>query len=172
MDVQLLGQTQRSIVEWIVHKTKILNNYKAKVRKVKGCPPIKLDIKSEIFPEHEEFNWVFILLVSKGEKVQTRYSLTQEERGLSRWERVPFQPLFDLKSNRKSNFRLRRTHAKMLSTNQRSIDKGNTFVPVLLDCCMSAFFRHFVFPRHLSFPILQREFGIWCQTVFSLRISC
>ena len=123
MDVQLLGQTQRSIVEWIVHKTKILNNYKAKVRKVKGCHPIKLDIKSEIFTGHEEFNWFFILLVSRGEKVQTRYSLTQEERGLSRWERVPFQPLFDLKSNRKSNSRLGRTHAKILSTSQQSIDK-------------------------------------------------
>ena len=84
MDVQLLGQTQRSIVEWIVHKTKILNNYTAKVRKVKGRPPIKLDIKSGIFTEHEEFNWFFILLESKVEKVQTRYSLKRtfdEEKG-------------------------------------------------------------------------------------------
>ena len=40
MDVQLLGQTQRSIVEWIVHKTRILNNYLTKERKVKGRPPI------------------------------------------------------------------------------------------------------------------------------------
>ena len=84
MDVQLLGQTQRSIVEWIVHTTKILNNYTAKVRKVKGRPPIKLDIKSEIFTEHEEFNWFIILLVSKVEKLQTRYSLKRtfdEEKG-------------------------------------------------------------------------------------------